>query len=581
MNGLPPQHRDLQLDVGVISSAGVKAINEDCAGVEVPEQAYECQSKGAVLVVADGVSSAEAGREASATAVSRFIEDYYQTPDTWSVNTCGEKVLATLNMRLYRQSHAYAGEGKGFLTTFSAVVIKGQAAYFFHVGDSRIWLLRNGRLRQLTQDHVAVQGEGQTFLSRALGMDNRLNIDCGRVPLEKDDVLLLSSDGVHDFVPATQLARLLHSEGAAQAMAQVVCDTALAQRSDDNVSVVVARIQALPRQNIEDYQHALTRLPFPPELKPGMVLDGFEIQEELFASSRSQLYRVRDQQSGEIMVMKTPSQNYVDDLAYIDRFIQEEWIGLRIRHANVVGVVTQHRKRNFLYYLMEYVQGEGLDAWISRHQPPSPRQAIHLVKQIAAGLMAFHENEAVHQDLKPGNIMITAESRAVILDFGSVWVAGLSERTQTLEAEGVLGTAAYSDPLYLRGQHPGIQGDVYALATITYEMFCGRLPYGNEVEDCQSAWDYDRLRYQPASEVNPMIPQWFDGALRRGCSFDLEQRYATVDDLLHDLQHPNPEFLRDDPVEQGNASKLLFWKLLSGFWFVTLCLLVYLFSQSA
>lgn len=581
MSETPAPQQDLLLDAAMLSTAGIKPINEDAAGIEIPSAPYAVTNKGIVLVVADGVSSAEAGREASTTAVARFIEEYFQTPDTWSVHTCGEKVLATLNMRLYRQSHAYAGEGKGFLTTFSAVVIKGQTAYFFHVGDSRIWLLRGGSLRQLTQDHVAVQGEGQTFLSRALGMDNRLNIDCGRVPLEEGDLLLLCSDGVHDFVPAAQLAQLLASEESAECIAHRLGDTALAQGSDDNVSAVIARIQALPQQNIEDYQHALTRLPFPPELKPGMVLDGFEIEQELFASSRSQLYRVKDQTNGEVMVMKTPSQNYADDLAYIDRFIQEEWIGQRIRHPNVVQVISQHRKRSCLYYLMEYVEGEGLDKWISTHQPPSPKQAIHLVKQVAAGLTAFHENEAVHQDLKPGNVMVTAEGRAVILDFGSVWVAGLSERTQVLQPDGVLGTAAYSDPMYLRGQHPGIQGDVYSLATITYELFCGQLPYGDEVEDCQSAWDYDRLRYHSASQANPMIPQWFDGALRRGCSFDLEQRYATVADFMQDLQTPNPDFLREDPVEQGNASKLLFWKLLSGFWFVTLCLLIYLFSQSA
>jgi protein phosphatase len=77
-----------------------------------------------------------------------------------------------------------------------------------------------------------------------------------------------------------------------------------------------------------------------------------------------------------------------------------------------------------------------------------------------------------------------------------------------------------------------------------------------------------------------VIPEWFDGALRTATAFDLEQRYRTVQAFMKDLLEPNPDFLRDDPVEQRSASTLLFWKLLSGFWFVTFLLLIYLFSQS-
>ncbi|WP_156491553.1 serine/threonine-protein kinase, partial [Oleiphilus sp. HI0123] len=244
-------------------------------------------------------------------------------------------------------------------------------------------------------------------------------------------------------------------------------------------------------------------------------------------------------------------------------------------------IIRQDRKRSFLYYLMEYVEGEGLDKWLRKNQPPSPKRAINIVKQVAEGLKAFHQNEAVHQDLKPGNIMVTEEGKALVLDFGSVFVAGLSECVSPIIPDGVLGTAGYSDPLYLRGHNPGIQGDVYSLATITYEMFTGTLPYGDKIEQCRSAFDYDQLRYTEASSNNPVIPEWFDGALKRGTSFDLEERYRTIDDFMKDLLQPNPEFLKADPVVQKSANTLMFWKLLSGFWFVTFLLLIYLFSQNS
>ncbi len=580
----------LKLDAAFLSETGRKSegINEDCAGLKIPEDAFLRRNKGAALVVADGVSSAEAGQEASRTCVERFLEEYYKTPDTWSVSQSGEKILSTINLRLYRKSHDFSSENKGFLSTFSAVVLKGRSAHFFHIGDSRIYLLRRHseaepELRCLSSDHTAHISDEKSYLSRAIGMDNHLPLDYGQQDLQEGDRLLLTSDGVHDFLSREALADILGAEASAESVARRLLDEALNHGSDDNISAVVALIESLPSENLNDYSLKLTRLPFPPELEPGMKLDGYLVEKELFSSSRSQLYRVRDLDSDQVLAMKTPSRNFEDDLSYIDRFIQEEWIGSRISSPNVVRVMRQQRPRSALYYLMDYVEGVGLDAWIEAHQPPSPRRAISIVKQVVNGLQAFHDNEAIHQDLKPANILIcdpeSEQPRAVIVDFGSVYVAGLAELQRPLEHEGALGTVTYADPMYMLGKHPGIAGDVYALATITYELFTGALPYGDKVENCRSAWDYDRLRYIRASELNPVIPVWFDGALEKGVNFDLEQRYATIGDLLKDLTQPNPGFLREDPVAERNVSTELFWKLISGFWFLTLVLVIFLFYQ--
>jgi len=570
----------LEIQAAGQSQTGIKVLNEDAVGVRIPDDAYLLENKGVVLLVSDGVSSAEAGREASQTAAEKFQEEYFQTPDTWSVAKSGEQILSTINLKLFRKSHEFSSDTKGYLATFSALVIKGRTAHFFHVGDSRIYLMRAGVLTQYTTDHVASLGQDRYFLARAIGMDNRLNIDYGRIPLEPGDRLLLSSDGVHDFIPQQNLQALLAEDNSVEAIAANLIQTALENGSDDNVSAVVAEIIALPYESLDDYSAKLTRLPFPPALSKGMKLDGYEVLRELFASSRSQLYLVRDMESGEVLAMKTPSPNYEEDTTYIDQFIQEEWIGIRIQHPNVVKIIRQNRSRSFLYYLMEYIEGVSLAQWIESNKPPSPKRVIHLVKQIAEGLKAFHENEAIHQDLKPGNVIVTPDDRAIVLDFGSVFVAGLAECIRPIKLEGVLGTAGYSDPLYLRGHNPGIQGDVYSLATICYEMFTHHLPYGEQIENCRSAFDYDQLRYIPASRYNPIVPEWFDGALKKGTEFELDSRYRTIDDFMQDLLHPNPEFLRDDPVVEKNASTLVFWKLLSGFWFVTFLLLIYLFSQN-
>ena len=570
---------ELKLRYSSLCEAGIKPANEDAVAQHIPADPHLLTYKGACFALADGVSTAEAGQQASQRAVSRFCREYSQTPDSWSVAYSAEQLLATINNELYELSHQFAHDQKGYLTTFTALVLKSQTAHFFHIGDSRLYHWRDGVLVQLSQDHTTVLSEQRQFLGRALGMDARVELQQGSLTVKSGDRFLLCSDGLSDFVSPDALQQAVSAADDLEQSALQLKQQALAQGSDDNISLILLQITALPEQSLDDLNQHLTRLPFPPALSPGMKLDGYKVLQELFASSRSHLYLVEDEASGAKLVLKCPSLNYDDDALYIDRFIREEWIGLRIESDYVVKVVRQSRPRSFLYYLMEYLPGQSLEQWFERQPKPlKPALAIKLVKQIAKGLTAFHHMGAIHQDLKPGNIIYLQDGRLKIVDFGSVYVAGLAEIYSPLQHEAALGTAAYSDPHYLLGHNSGVQGDIYALATIAYELFSGgHLPYGAAVEECRTAADYDKLRYRSASQFNPVIPTWFDRALQKGVSLDLSQRYQSINQLLTDLQQPNPAFLHEEVKQQHKTNPLLFWQLLSGFWFITLLLVVWLF----
>lgn len=570
----------LNIELASHSIRGLKEINEDSVGYLSPTNETLRNEKGVVLVVADGVSSAEAGKAASEMAVNRFIEDYYAAPDTWSVKHAGQKILSSINIALFKRSHEFASDEKGYLTTFTGAVIKSQTCHYFHVGDSRAYLLRAGELSQLTRDHTANIANGRSFLTRALGMDNCLQIDYSKLNLKLDDQLILTSDGIHDFIEQDKLVEILSSESSNQHKIEQLINLAQINGSDDNISGVIARIITLPNESLNDYNNKLTSLPFPPTLYTGVVLDGYKVLDELFASSRSQIYLVEDIETGKVMAMKTPSINFAEDAGYIDRFIQEEWIGKRIHSDYVVNVIRQERKRSCLYYLMEYINGKPLDQWMLENRFPKPKQAITIIEQIAKGLAQFHKMDTIHQDLKPANIIIDDDLNIKIVDFGSVFVAGIAEVFIPLEHDGVLGTATYSDPKYLLGKNTGIQGDLYSLATITYELFCGGLPYGNKIEECQTAFQYDKLRYIPANTKNPIIPIWFDRTLQRGVSFDLEQRYLHIDDFINDLKTPNADYLLDDPIIKKDKNKILFWQLLSGFWILMFFLVIAVFKYN-
>ncbi len=574
----------LRVDAGLYTTKGVKRENEDAVGAFIPTNQHDLLNKGICAVVADGVSTAEAGKQASEISVSQFIADYYDTPDTWSVSHCGEKILSAINLKLYRLSHDFKVEGKGYLCTFSAAVIKSTTVHLFHVGDSRVYLYRDHQLTQQTHDHTISISDSQEFLARAMGMDNKLNIDYKKVPIKVGDILLCSSDGLHGFLTDAEITHIMKAGLAenkdATEISQLLGEAASKAGSDDNISAVVVIINNLNMESIDDFNTRLTRLPFPPALSPGYKIDGFEIIEEIYASARSQLYKVKDSESGRIMVMKTPSVNFEQDNHYIDRFIQEEWIGKRIHSSYVVKVITVNREKHFLYYLLDWVEGITLKEWIENNPQPDATLAINIVEQIAAGLWAFHKNDSTHQDLRPSNIMINSDNKIKIVDFGSVFVAGAAEVFVPIRHEGALGTASYADPLYLQGRNSGSQGDLYSLATICYEIFTGQLPYSDAIDECRTNMDYDRLRYIASDKFNPIIPIWFDRALEKGLKFDLNERYLTMKDFIGDLKYPNSDFLRDDPKKEFTSSPLLFWQVMSGVWIVALMAMIVLFSTS-
>lgn len=566
---------DLKLTTAQISLTGLKSRNEDCLSFFMPVGNLLI-TKGACALIADGVSTAEAGAEAAEYAVREFINDYFDTPDIWTVKKSAQKVLTAINRTLYGRSHSYS-EHRGHICTLSVLVLKSRTAHIFHIGDSRVYLIRRGKLELLTQDHLVPLSASNSCLSRAMGMDTHLDIDYRAVPMEEGDLFLLSTDGIHDFIEGHQLVdTCLHSASLDQAC-QSLTEQALANGSGDNLSCQLVKVDHLGSESLDDLTQKLTRLPFPPALQPGLKLDGYRVLEQLYASNRSQLYRVEDEHNGQQLVMKTPSPNFDDDPAYIERFIMEEWVGSRIQSPHVVKVVNSNRPKSFLYYLMEQVPGVSLERWMTEHPNPRPSEAIHLVRQIAEGLKAFHQRETLHQDLKPGNIMVGPEQQVKIVDFGSVYVAGIDEIFVPLERDKILGTVHYTDPVLRLGQHSGIKSDLFSLASITYELFTGRLPYGNHLEHCDSPQQLLRLRYVPCYRFNPILPVWFDRTLEKALAPDPEQRYPSLDAFLEDLTYPNPAFVNEREEEQKSSQPVLLWQVLSAVWLISLVFVLLVF----
>ena len=562
-------HLEGRLDVtaGQASDRGLRAENDDCMGLCLPEEPTRTL-RGIAAVVADGVSSAEAGREAAELCVQNFLTDYFSTPDTWTVKHAARVVLTSLNRWLYAKSHASKDAHRGYVSTLSALVVKSRTAHLFHVGDSRIQRLRGGRLEPLTRDHTARISEQESLLARAMGMDAHLEVDYRELEVLPGDCFLLSTDGLHGWLPETELQDLLVAGLGAGRGCEKLCleliGRAKEHGSDDNLTCQILRVDAVGPADRDEVVRELTQLPFPPPLAPGMRLDGYRVERELHASARSQIHLVIDEQTGERLAMKTPSVNYDDDPAYIERFVMESWIGRRIRHPNVVRVGERTRPPTCLYYVMEYVEGPTLAAWYAAHPEATVREKVALVEQIAAGLRAFERLEMVHQDVKPENVLVDGEGRVRIVDFGSCWVAGIQEIAAPIARDVALGTASYSAPETRWGETAGVRSDLFALGVVAYELLTGKHPYGEALERCRSPRDFSRLEYAPSYHHDPMVPVWIDGALRRAVSLSVGRRYEALSEFVHDLRHPNARFLREGHRPLVERDPVRFWQGVAG-----------------
>jgi serine/threonine protein phosphatase PrpC/ribosomal protein L39E len=553
----------LKITVGQHSNKGRKDINQDFHGISIPEEP-QLSAKGIAIALADGISSSDVGHLASQTAVTGFLEDYFCTSEAWSVKKSVQRVLMATNSWLHaqtRQSQYRYDNDKGYVCTFSAMVIKSTTAHLFHVGDTRIYRVHDDALEQLTQDHrIRVSGE-QSYLGRALGINQQVEIDYQALQVEKGDVFLFATDGVYEYAAAGFMVECIedHHHNLDNA-AKIIVHEAYRQGSADNLTVQLVRVDELPNPQAHEIYQQFSDRPFPPILGPRAVFDGYTILRELHASSRSHIYLAADCDTNHTIVIKTPSIDLRGDPAYLERFLMEEWIARRINSAHVLRPCALDKKRNYIYIVTEFIAGQTLAQWMIDHPKPALEAVRGIVMQIAQGLRAFHRLEMVHQDLKPGNIMIDDAGTVKIIDFGSVSVAGILESEAATERHHLLGDAQYAAPEYFLGERGTPRSDIFSLGVIVYQMLSGKLPYGVEVPKTRTKSAQRKLKYISLLNHDRNIPMWIDEAIRKAVHPNPAQRHEDVSEFIYDLRHPNQAFLNKAGPPLMERDPVRFWK---------------------
>lgn len=553
---------DLRVSLGQYSDAGAKSSNQDAHGARLPERAL-CHSKGVAVALADGISSSEVAYIASETAVKSFLEDYFCTSAAWSVKKSGQRVIDATNAWLHGQtdaSWARYDKDRGYVCTFTGLVVKSTKAHLFHIGDSRAYYLTEDACEQLTEDHCHWLSGEKRYLARAMGVEDRVEIDYRSVAVEPGNVFVLCTDGVYETLRQDDLTEAVRAnESDLDAAACAIAARAWERGSQDNLTVQILRVDEVPQPALRELHERMTELPFPPVLSPRSFIDGYEILRELHVSSRSHVYLAVDGETGTQVALKVPASDLREDAVALERFLAEEWIARRLNSPNVLRPCPSNRPQNYIYVVTEYIEGRTLTQWMWDNSHPTFAEVRAIVDQIGKGVRAFHRQDMIHQDLRPDNVMIDASGTAKVIDFGAVRVAGMSEAVPP-ENEPILGTQQYSAPEYFLGECGSMSSDIFSLGVITYQMLTGQLPYGPAAAQVRTRAGLNRLRYDPVLQYNRSCPHWIDGPLRKALHPYAHKRYDEVSEFLHDLHYPRPEFMNAarPPLIERNPEA--FWR---------------------
>ncbi|MBI1965045.1 MAG: bifunctional protein-serine/threonine kinase/phosphatase [Betaproteobacteria bacterium] len=557
----------LQVSTGYCSRAGPRETNEDFCGMVTPSGA-ELGAKGVIAAVADGVSGGRGGREAAEYTVRGLLADYYATPDTWAVPHALDRVLNANNQWLLAQAVAHR-ELAGMATTLTALVLRGQRYVLAHVGDSRAYLWRDGRLARLTADHVWDRPDMRHVLKRAVGLDPRLAVDYSEDRLHAGDAFVLASDGVWEPLGDYGMKELLCEHPEPEAAARALVQEALARGGQDNASAVVLRVERLPDGDMFDSLADGRMLPLPPRLKPGQAIDDYEVLEPLHESRTTLLYKVMNLTDGSLGVLKTLQPRFVSDGEQRAALAAEEWLARRVM-SHYFPQVLPAPERNHLYYVMSYHEGATLQQRLDTGAHFTVADAVKIGIRLAKGLGALHRLNVIHRDVKPANLHLGADEKLRLLDLG----VSLAEGATIHEtAPGAPGTPSYMAPELFAGGSADASSDLYATGITLYHLLTRKYPYG-EVEPFQHPRFGDPV---PPTRYRPDIPKWLEAVLLKAVAREKKLRFETAEELLLALERGErlPVTVPGRTPLAGR-DPVLFWRSVAAGLFVLSLLLLYL-----
>ena len=562
----------LKFEIGQSSLTGPRERNEDYVGIVTPVS-EQLSVKGALIAVADGVSGNAGGGEAAEMTVRTVSADYYATPDTWQPHTALDKVLTAANRWVLSQANANR-DMAGMATTLSLLILRGQRYYSAHVGDTRIYLLRDGILKQITTDHVWDRPDMRHVLKRAIGLDAHLTADFGEGNLQIGDVFALLSDGVWDSLGEQLIHTGLLKFDTPKLVAEHLTTAALKKGSLDNSTAVVVKVTDIGRESLSDLIAGGKLLSVPPKLAIGEVIDGFEVVEILHESRASLLYKVKNSDTNQLFVLKTLQPLLANDIDSCNALLNEEWLAKRVVSQYVPQVLTlSTEKRSKLYYVMSWHEGATLQKRLDSGHHFTAVGVGKVGIELMRGLSVLHRLSIIHRDIKPANVHQASDQRLRILDLGVAYSMNVGK----IESMQNPGTPSFMAPELYEGAEASVPSDIYAAGVTLYHLLTRKYPYG-EIEPFQHPKFGEPT---PLTRYRPDIPAWLDNIITKAVARDAKNRFETAEEMLLALEHGELKpILAPTRTPLIARARLVKWQWIAIFSFIINILLIYLLLVS-
>src|SRR4029453_17006368 len=269
----------------------------------------------------------------------------------------------------------------------------------------------------------------------------------------------------------------------------------------------------------------------------GRILDGrYQLGSLLGVGGMARGYVATDRVLERQVGVKVLSPSDAQDPLFVERFRREARAAARLSHPNIVAVFDSGSDAGEHYLVMEYVAGQSLAELLHRQGRLTPRRAAELAVEVCAALAAAHAQGLVHRDVKPANVLVDADGRVKVADFGIVKAAA----TATLTGTGtVLGTAAYLSPEQAQGGPVDARSDLYSLGCVLYELLCGTPPFGSGADSPPVAVATRHLHQppEPPSAHNPQVDPALEAVVLTALAKDPAQRHQSAIELQDALKH--------------------------------------------
>jgi serine/threonine-protein kinase len=550
----------MELTYSELSSPGpVRDHNEDYVGFWQPQSLEEKRSRGIVVVLADGVGGLDRGEVASRMAVETALAAFREAPEE---DRTPQQLLTQMfnaaNLAVYDKGMENHGKSR-MATTLCIAVLRNDEIVVGNVGDSRVYLVRKGEIKQLSTDHsyVGMQqkfgliseqdaktSDHRNILTRSIGQDPVVRVDVESTTAFKGDRVVLCSDGLYAYVADCEIADIVSRLSPAQACRQLI---ALAEQrgTDDNLSVQVLLINEVEKfsyyRGVPMYHEPAAPPTSGYEPQPGKTLDNrFFITETITRSGMATIFKATDLKTKETVAVKVPFMEFESDPGFYSRFQREEEIGSRLHHPYILRFIPEaegeHRSRP--YIVTEYLRGYTLAHLLNNVRPMPEKDALKFAIRLCEAVGYMHEQGVIHRDLKPQNIMICYDGTIRIMDFGIAKSAEGKRITFTGFTPAV-GTPDYMAPEQVKGKRGDERTDIYSLGAMIYEMVAGATPFESENENLFVIMNA-RVTGDPMAprKRNPNVSPQVEEIILHAMERDPDKRYQTAKAMKAELDNP-------------------------------------------